>query len=101
MCSKQIFGFFHRVEKQERKVRKTCWEELGDDFAYDLNQLDRDVVTPDLMAIELPVPTLTARRTFDTPQTKVATMNAYYTTIRQANDELILATLERVFAGAD
>lgn len=101
VCSKQIFGFFHRVEKQERKVRKTCWEELGDDFAYDLNQLDRDVVTPDLMTIELPVPTLTAQRTFDTPQTKVATMNAYYTTIRQANDELILATLERVFAGAD
>ena len=35
------------VEKQERDTRKTRWEELDDDFAYDPNQLDRDVVTPD------------------------------------------------------
>jgi type I restriction enzyme R subunit len=38
-------GFY--VEKRERETRKTRWEELEDDFAYDPNQLDRDVVAPD------------------------------------------------------
>jgi type I restriction enzyme R subunit len=35
------------VEKRDRETRKTRWEELDDDFAYDSNQLDRAVVTPD------------------------------------------------------
>ena len=35
------------VEKRERETRKTRWEQLDDDFAYDPNQLDRDVVAPD------------------------------------------------------
>ncbi len=43
--SKVDAGFF--VEKRERETRKTRWEELEDDFAYDPNQLDRDVVAPD------------------------------------------------------
>jgi type I restriction enzyme R subunit len=43
--SKVEAGYY--VEKQERETRKTRWEELDDDFAYDPNQLDRDVVTPD------------------------------------------------------
>jgi len=43
--SKVEAGFY--VEKQERDTRKTRWEELDDDFAYDPNQLDLDVVTPD------------------------------------------------------
>ena len=43
--SKVEAGYY--VEKQERDTRKTRWEELDDDFAYDPNQLDRDVVTPD------------------------------------------------------
>jgi type I site-specific restriction endonuclease len=38
-------GFY--VEKRERETRKTRWEELEDDFAYDPNQLDRAVVAPD------------------------------------------------------
>ena len=38
-------GFY--VEKRERETRKTRWEQLDDDFAYDPNQLDRDVVAPD------------------------------------------------------
>jgi len=37
----------HYVEKRERDTRKTRWEELDDDFEYDPNQLDRDVVAPD------------------------------------------------------
>jgi len=37
----------HYVEKRERDTRKTRWEELDDDFDYDPNQLDRDVVAPD------------------------------------------------------
>ncbi len=43
--SKVEAGYY--VEKRERETRKTRWEELEDDFAYDPNQLDRDVVTPD------------------------------------------------------
>ena len=43
--SKVDAGFF--VEKRERETRKTRWEQLDDDFAYDPNQLDRDVVAPD------------------------------------------------------
>ncbi len=43
--SKVEAGYY--VEKRERETRKTRWEELDDDFAYDPNQLDRDVVTPD------------------------------------------------------
>ncbi|MGE4339604.1 MAG: hypothetical protein AB7E55_27100 [Pigmentiphaga sp.] len=35
------------VEKQGRDARKARWEELDDDFPYDLSQLDRDIVTPD------------------------------------------------------
>lgn len=38
-------GFY--VEKRERETRKTRWEQLDDDFAYDPNQLDRDVAAPD------------------------------------------------------
>ena len=33
------------VENQGRDTRKARWEELDDDYAYDPNQLDRDVVT--------------------------------------------------------
>jgi type I restriction enzyme R subunit len=43
--SKVDAGFY--VEKRERETRKTRWEQLDDDFAYDPNQLDRDVVAPD------------------------------------------------------
>ncbi len=32
---------------QERDTRKKRWEQLDDDFDYDPNQLDRDVVAPD------------------------------------------------------
>ena len=34
------------VQKMERDTRKKRWEELDDDFAYDSDQLDRDVVAP-------------------------------------------------------
>jgi type I restriction enzyme, R subunit len=43
--SKVEAGFY--VEKRERDTRKTRWEELEEDFAYDPSQLDRDVVAPD------------------------------------------------------
>jgi type I restriction enzyme R subunit len=43
--SKVDAGYY--VEKRERDTRKTRWEELADDFAYDPNQLDRDVVAKD------------------------------------------------------
>src|SRR5439155_12538608 len=43
--SKVEAGYY--VEKRERETRKTRWEQLDDDFAYDPNDLDRDVVAPD------------------------------------------------------
>jgi type I restriction enzyme R subunit len=36
-----------QVERQDRETREKRWEQLEDDFDYDPNQLDRDVVTPD------------------------------------------------------
>jgi type I restriction enzyme R subunit len=35
------------LEKRDRETRATRWEELDDDFSYDPDQLDRDVVAPD------------------------------------------------------
>ncbi len=35
------------VEKRDRETRQTRWEELDEDFLYDPNQLDCDVVAPD------------------------------------------------------
>jgi type I restriction enzyme R subunit len=43
--SKVEAGYY--LEKRERETRKTRWEELDEDFAYDPNQLDRDVVALD------------------------------------------------------
>jgi type I restriction enzyme R subunit len=37
----------YSVQIQERDTRKKRWEQLDDDFQYDPNQLDRDVVAPD------------------------------------------------------
>ena len=37
----------YSVQIQERDTRKRRWEQLDDDFTYDPNQLDRDVVAPD------------------------------------------------------
>lgn len=37
----------YSVQMQERETRKKRWEQLDDDFAYDPNKLDRDVVAPD------------------------------------------------------
>ena len=37
----------YQVEIMERDTRRKRWEQLDDDFEYDPNQLDRDVVAPD------------------------------------------------------
>jgi Type I site-specific restriction-modification system, R (restriction) subunit and related helicases len=37
----------YAVQVMERDTRKKRWQELDDDFSYDPNQLDRDVVAPD------------------------------------------------------
>jgi len=37
----------YSIQMQERETRKKRWEQLDDDFTYDPNQLDRDVVAPD------------------------------------------------------
>jgi hypothetical protein len=41
------------------------------------------------------------QRSFDALQAKIAALKARHATIRQANDALIPATLERVFSGID
>jgi type I restriction enzyme, R subunit len=43
--SKIDAGFY--VDKRDRQTRKKRWEQLDDDFQYDANQLDRDVVAED------------------------------------------------------
>lgn len=55
---------------------------------------------PALMAIDVPVPPLLKQRAFNGLQAKVADLKARHATIRQANDALIPATLERVFSGS-
>jgi type I restriction enzyme R subunit len=37
----------YSVQVMNRETRATRWEQLSDDFAYDPDQLDRDVVAPD------------------------------------------------------
>lgn len=37
----------YSVQVQERDTRKKRWQELDDDFSYNPDQLDRDVVAPD------------------------------------------------------
>ena len=37
-------GFY--IDKRNRETRKVRWEKLKDDFSYDPNELDRDVVAP-------------------------------------------------------
>lgn len=53
-----------------------------------------------LMVIQVPLPSLSVQRTFDSLQDKVAELMARHATIRRANDSLIPATLERVFSDA-
>jgi type I restriction enzyme S subunit len=53
-----------------------------------------------LMAIEVPIPALTAQQTFDRLQAKVTALKAKHVTIREANAALRPATLERVFGGS-
>ena len=50
-----------------------------------------------LMVIQVPIPSSAVQRRFDTLQAMVAELKARHATIRQANDALIPATLERVF----
>lgn len=51
-----------------------------------------------LMAIEVPLPTLTKQQAFDHLQSEVAALKAKHAAIRQANTALLPAMLERVFA---
>lgn len=53
-----------------------------------------------LMAIRIPTPLRSVQRTFNALQAKVSDLKARHATIRQANDALIPATLERVFSEA-
>jgi len=61
---------------------------------------NKTLKAPDLMAIEVPIPPLATQRTFDALQAKVAALKARHATIRQANEALIPAMLERVFSEA-
>lgn len=61
---------------------------------------NRTLSLTNLGKIEVPLPPIVTQRTFDVLQTKVAELKAHHATIRQANDALIPATLERVFSEA-
>jgi type I restriction enzyme, S subunit len=60
---------------------------------------NRTITAPALMAIKVPMPPIKAQRAFDALQSKVAELKAKHAEIRAANQALIPATLERVFAG--
>lgn len=60
---------------------------------------NRTLSLTNLGKIEVPTPPLTTQYTFDAVQTKIAALKARHATIRQANDALIPATLERIFSG--
>lgn len=49
--------------------------------------------------IEVPVPSLKAQRAFTQLQATITALKGRYATIRESNDALLPATLERVFAG--
>ncbi|MDB5970681.1 MAG: type restriction-modification enzyme specificity subunit [Hydrocarboniphaga sp.] len=53
-----------------------------------------------LAVIEVPVPPIETRRAFDALQSKVAELKAKHSAIREANQSLIPATLERLFGAA-
>lgn len=58
---------------------------------------NRTLSLTNLGKIEVPRPPIATQRTFDALQAKVVALKARHATIRQANDALIPATLERVF----
>lgn len=53
-----------------------------------------------LMALEVPVPSLAIQREFNLLQTKIAELKVKHAKIREANQALIPATLERLFSNA-
>lgn len=61
---------------------------------------NRTLSLTNLGMFEFPLPPISIQRTFDALQTKVAELKARHATIRQANDALIPATLERLFSEA-
>ncbi|MGK2940544.1 MAG: restriction endonuclease subunit S [Immundisolibacter sp.] len=62
---------------------------------------NRTLSLTNLGKIEVALPQIATQNTFNTLQAKVAALKARHATIRQANDALIPATLERVFSGAN
>jgi type I restriction enzyme S subunit len=58
---------------------------------------NRTLSLTNLGKIEIPVPPLKVQQTFDTLQAKIAELKAKHATIREANQALLPATLERAF----
>ncbi len=58
---------------------------------------NKTMTAPALMAIEVPIPPLKVQQTFDTLQAKIAELKTKHAAIREANQALLPATLERVF----
>ncbi len=61
---------------------------------------NRTLSVTNLMAIEVPGPSLEIQQAFDTLQAKVAELKARHAAIRAANAALVPATLERLFSDA-
>ena len=62
---------------------------------------NKTLKAPDLMAIEVPIPPLATQRSFDALQAKVTALKAHHATIRQANEAMMPAMLERLFSAGD
>jgi len=59
---------------------------------------NKTLKAPDLMAIRVPIPPIATQLRFDSLQAKVAALKARHANIREANNALVPATLERVFS---
>lgn len=62
---------------------------------------NRTLSLTNLGKIEVPLPPIASQSSFDALQAKVTSLKARHATIRQANDALIPATLERMFSRGD
>lgn len=61
---------------------------------------NRTLSLGNLGKIKVPVPALAAQQTFDRLQAEIGTLKAKHAAIRQANEALTPATLERIFSAA-
>lgn len=60
---------------------------------------NKTLTAPALMGIDVPIPQLAVQKPFDALQAKIVELKAKHSAIREANQALIPAMLERIFGG--